>query len=40
MAVLGIDLGGTKLLAGVFSESGELLYKEKAALENRKGEHS
>ena len=38
MAVLGIDLGGTKLLAGVFSESGELLYKEKAALENRKGE--
>ncbi|HRO44607.1 ROK family protein [Agriterribacter sp.] len=37
MAVLGIDLGGTKLLAGVFSESGELLHKEKADLENRKG---
>ncbi|HRP57495.1 ROK family protein [Agriterribacter sp.] len=37
MAVLGIDLGGTKLLAGVFSESGELLHKEKAELENRQG---
>ncbi|HRQ51563.1 MAG TPA: ROK family protein, partial [Agriterribacter sp.] len=37
MAVLGIDLGGTKLLLGVFSESGELLYKEKAPLANRKG---
>ncbi len=37
MAVLGIDLGGTKLLAGVFSESGELLHKEKAELESRKG---
>ena len=37
MAVLGIDLGGTKLLVGVFSESGELLRKEKANLENRKG---
>ncbi len=37
MAVLGIDLGGTKLLIGVFSESGELSYKEKADLENRQG---
>ena len=35
MAVLGVDLGGTKLLVGVFSESGELLYKEKVDLESR-----
>lgn len=37
MAVLGVDLGGTKLLVGVFSESGELLHKEKADLEHRTG---
>ncbi|HTN07088.1 ROK family protein [Agriterribacter sp.] len=37
MAVLGIDLGGTKLLLGIFSESGELLHKEKLPLANRKG---
>ena len=37
MAVLGIDLGGTKLLLGVFAETGELLHKEKASIENRKG---
>lgn len=37
MAVLGIDLGGTKLAAAVFSGDGKILYQEVIALDNRKG---
>jgi glucokinase len=35
MALLGIDLGGTKLAVGVFSESGKILSKEIIPLEGR-----
>ena len=37
MAFLGIDLGGTKLALAIFSDDGRILFKETAALENRKG---
>ena len=37
MAVLGIDLGGTKLASAVFSEDGNILLKETVALEKREG---
>lgn len=37
MALLGIDLGGTKIALAVFSEAGKILHKEVIALENRKG---
>jgi glucokinase len=37
MAILGIDLGGTKLSLGVFEGSGEMIHKENIALENRAG---
>lgn len=37
MALLGIDLGGTKLAFAVFSETGKVLHKETIALEDRKG---
>jgi glucokinase len=38
MSLLGIDLGGTKLASAIFSEEGEILYKESIALEDRKGD--
>ena len=37
MALLGIDLGGTKVSTAVFSSKGEVLYKEIIPLNNRKG---
>jgi glucokinase len=37
MALLGIDLGGTKLAAAVFTEDGSLLFKENVPLEGRFG---
>jgi glucokinase len=37
MALLGIDLGGTKIAFAVFSETGKILHKEIVALENRQG---
>lgn len=37
MALLGIDLGGTKLALALFSDAGCILFKETAALETRKG---
>jgi glucokinase len=37
MALLGIDLGGTKLALAIFTVDGEILFKETVALENRKG---
>lgn len=37
MALLGIDLGGTKLALGFFNNDGKLLHKETVALNNRKG---
>ena len=37
MALLGIDLGGTKLSLAVFNDTGEILQKETIALNNRKG---
>ena len=35
MALLGIDLGGTKVAFAVLSETGEILHKETIALESR-----
>ncbi len=40
MAVLGLDLGGTKLAAAVFTGDGEIVHKEKTALENRRGDEA
>ncbi len=37
MAILGIDLGGTKLAASVFTEEGNVLFRKKALLEKREG---
>jgi glucokinase len=37
MALLGVDLGGTKLALAIFSDEGKILSKDTAALENRKG---
>ncbi len=37
MALLGIDLGGTKLALAAFSDEGKILFKESVALANRKG---
>jgi glucokinase len=37
MPLLGIDLGATKLAAAVFTDEGEMVAKERIALENRKG---
>lgn len=37
MALLGIDLGGTKLELAIFSEAGDILIKESVYLGNRKG---
>jgi glucokinase len=37
MALLGIDLGGTKLTVAVFAEDGLLLFKESVPLEGRIG---
>lgn len=37
MAILGIDLGGTKVAVAVFTESGVILEKEVLKLNNRKG---
>jgi glucokinase len=37
MAVLGIDLGGTKLSLAIFTEEGEIIYKKSFILGNRKG---
>jgi glucokinase len=37
MALLGIDLGGTKLAMAIFDEDGTIITKKSFALENRKG---
>ncbi len=37
MAVIGLDLGGTKLSGAIFNESGEILKKEIYSLDNRAG---
>lgn len=37
MALMGIDLGGTKLALALFSDEGRILLKETFPLENRKG---
>lgn len=37
MALLGIDLGGTKLASAIFSEDGKLVYKDTVALDKRTG---
>lgn len=37
MALLGIDLGGTKLRLAIFTKEGELVTKESLDLEKRKG---
>ncbi|MDR1554362.1 MAG: ROK family protein [Prevotellaceae bacterium] len=38
MAVIGLDLGGTKLSGGLFSENGEFLFKDSCKLEKRTGD--
>ena len=38
MPIIAADLGGTKLSSGLFSGSGDLVNKEKAWLEKRKGD--
>src|SRR5215207_8366886 len=38
MALLAIDLGGTKLAVGVFNESGDLLYNKEEPITGRQGE--
>ncbi len=37
MALLGVDLGGTKLALAIFSDDGIVLHKESTGLMNRKG---
>ena len=37
MALLGIDLGGTKLALALFNEAGNILHKKTIALQNREG---
>lgn len=37
MALLGIDLGATKLAAAIFSEEGNMLYRESVRLGTREG---
>lgn len=37
MAILGIDLGGTKLALATFSKDGEILSKDTVAVEGRRG---
>ena len=38
MAVIGLDLGGTKFSGGLFAESGELLFKDSCKLAKRTGD--
>lgn len=38
MAVLGLDLGGTKLKGGIFSENAQIIHKDECKLEHRGGE--
>ena len=37
MAVIGLDLGGTKLAGAVFNNDGEILFKQTLPLEKREG---
>ncbi len=37
MAVMGLDLGGTKLSGAIFNEDGKILYKDMLPLEGKKG---
>ena len=37
MAVIGLDLGGTKLSGAIFNENGNILFKDLLPLERRKG---
>ena len=37
MAVIGVDIGGTKIASAVFDENGKILMKDLAALEERSG---
>lgn len=37
MALLGIDLGGTKLAIAIFNNDGKILHKETVALEKKRG---
>lgn len=37
MAVIGVDLGGTKLASAVFHSDGTMIHKETAALKKRQG---
>ena len=37
MAVIALDLGGTKLAAALFSEQGDILFKAACSLDKKKG---
>ncbi len=37
MAVIALDLGGTKLAAALFSDNGDILFKKNSQLEKRQG---
>ena len=37
MAVLGLDLGGTKLKGGIFTENADIIFKDERKLERRQG---
>jgi len=37
MAVIAVDLGGTKLAAALFSDNGEIIFREKVPLDKRQG---
>ncbi|MBN1540923.1 ROK family protein [candidate division KSB1 bacterium] len=38
MAIIALDLGGTKLLAALIDETGEILHRDFSPLQNRKGD--
>jgi glucokinase len=38
MAVIGLDLGGTKLAAALFSDGGDIVHRSQRALEGRSGD--
>jgi glucokinase len=38
MAVIAVDLGGTKLAAALVSDNGEIIIREKVPLDNRQGD--
>lgn len=40
MAVAGLDIGGTKISGAIFSENGQILFRDSCKLENRCGDEA